>query len=248
MPRSFVGELTIFHEEQAIAQRYFFGYLTIRNKAAEDSELLGVINLNSWFWITVDHSLLLATFIALGRIFDQDTPHNIDQLMSAVSADLKEFSLAALQARLLSKGLSAEEPATYAKHAHELTAKEVRELKKKVAYWRRVYQQNYRDIRRKVFAHKGLSASDEINALFAKTKVDELKELLHFLNCLYLALFAAYTNGVAVKLDSYDPQWFVGEQVRLEGEKMLELIVEGARVARSTKPLQVCKLPNTNPP
>jgi len=95
MPRSFVGELTIFHEEQAIAQRYFFGYLTIRNKAAEDSELLGVINLNPWFWITVDHSLLLATFIALGRIFDQDTPHNIDQLMSAVSADLNEFSLAA---------------------------------------------------------------------------------------------------------------------------------------------------------
>jgi hypothetical protein len=185
MPTDFVSELTIFHEEQAIAQRYFFGYLTIRNKAAEDSELLGVINLNPWFWITVDHSLLLATFIALGRIFDQDSPHNIDKLMSAVSADLKEFSVAALGERLLSKGLSAEEVATHGKHAHELTAKEVRELRKEVKDWRRVYEKNYREIRQKVFAHRELPCFDEINALFAKTKVDELKELLHFLNCLY---------------------------------------------------------------
>jgi hypothetical protein len=50
MPSRFLSELTIFHEEQAIAQRYFFGYLTIRNKAAEDKELLGAINRNPWFW------------------------------------------------------------------------------------------------------------------------------------------------------------------------------------------------------
>jgi DNA-binding CsgD family transcriptional regulator len=232
VPGDFFRELTIFHEEQAIAQRYFFSYLTIRDKAVEDKELLAVIKSNPWFLTTVDHSLLLATFIALGRIFDQDSPHNIDRLMSAVSANIREFSLAALEARLLSKGCSAEEVARYLKHAHELTANDVRKLRKKVADWRRVYKENYKDIRHNVFAHKQLSASDKINALFAKTKVDELKKLFHFLNSLYLALFASYINGIAVKLDSYDPNWFVGEQVRLEGEKVLKLIVEGARVAR----------------
>jgi hypothetical protein len=60
-PTDFVSELTIFHEEQAIAQRCFFGYLAIRDKAAKDNELLGVINLNPWFWTTVYYSLLLAT-------------------------------------------------------------------------------------------------------------------------------------------------------------------------------------------
>lgn len=68
--------------------------------------------------------------------------------------------------------------------------------------------------------------------MFGKTKVEELKRLFHFLNSLYLALFAAYANGVAVRLNSYDPQWNVGEQVRAEGEKVLKLMVEGARVAR----------------
>jgi hypothetical protein len=248
MPNDFVSELHIFHEEQDIAQRYFFGYLTIRDKAAKDSELLSVIRLNPWFWITVEHGLLLAMFIALGRIFDQDSSHNIDRLMSAVSAELKEFSLDALKARHISKGLSAQEAATYVNHAHELTVEEVRELRKKVARWRRVYKEDYRDVRRKVFAHRELSGLDEINALFAKTKVDVLKELFHFLNSLYLALFAAYANGIALNLNSYDPQRFVGEQVRREGEKMLELIVEGARVARSTSPLHDYKPPSANLP
>jgi hypothetical protein len=192
MPSRFLSELTIFHEEQAIAQRYFFGYLTIRGKAAKDKELLDVINLNPWFWITVDHSLLLATFIALGRIFDQDSPHNIDKLLSAVSADLKGFSHAALKARLLAKGRSADEAAAHVKHAHELTAKGVRALKNEVKKWRRIYRENYKDIRHKVFAHREVSDFDEIKALFAKTKVEELKKLFHFLNS--VSGFIRYTR------------------------------------------------------
>jgi hypothetical protein len=155
MPNRFLSELTIFYEERAIAQRYFFGYLTIRNKAAEDKKLLGVINQNPWFWITVEHSLLLATFIALGRIFDQDSSHNIDKLMNAVLEDLQEFSVAALKARLLAKGLSADEVATHAKHAHELTAPEVRKLRKEVKDWRGVYVKSYRETLGERFSHTG---------------------------------------------------------------------------------------------
>jgi hypothetical protein len=233
MPNKFLDELAIFHDEQSMAQRYFFGYLTIRSRAAKDSKLRGVIRSNPWFWITVDHSLLQATFIALGRIFDQDSrsPHKIDKLMSAVSSNRQEFSRDAYRGRLRAKGLSAEEVATYAKQAHELTVTEVRELKKEIAKWRRIYQTDYEDIRHKVFAHRELSDYDQINALFAKTKVDEVKKLLHFLNSLYLALLAAYHNGLAINLSRYNPQWDVGEQVRLDGERMLDLIIEGARVA-----------------
>ena len=196
MPSRFSSELSIFHEEQEIAQRYFIGCLAIRDKAAEDKELLGVINRNPWFWTTVDHGLVLATFIALGRIFDQDSPHNIDSLLNAASANLEEFSRGALEARLLASGRSAEEVAAPVKHAHELTAKEVRDLRNEVKKWHRIHKDNYRDIRRKYFAHREVSRFDEINAMFAKTKVDELKKLFHFLNSLYLALFAAHTNGV----------------------------------------------------
>jgi hypothetical protein len=124
----------------------------------------------------------------------------------------------------------------HAKHAHELTAKEVRELRKEVRNWRHIYKENNKDIRHKFFAHREVSGFDEINALFAKTKVEELKRLFHFLNSLYLALFAAHTNGNAVKLHSYDPRWLIGEQVRAEGERALKLMVEGARAGLSGPP------------
>jgi hypothetical protein len=104
--------------------------------------------------------------------------------------------------------------------------------RKKVAYWRRVYEKGYKDIRNRLFAHRELSSREEITALFAKTNPNELKDLFKFLSSLRLALWAAYENGVAVNLDSYDADMFVGERVRREGEKILKLIVDGLRVAR----------------
>jgi hypothetical protein len=154
--------------------------------------------------------------------------HNIGKLLSVVEENREEFSLQALERRL-SKKLTSAEVAKYLKQVHEVSEANVDELKREVDKWRGVYQQDYKDIRDKVFAHRVMSSLDEMNVLFAKTKVEELKRLLHFLNSLYLALFAAHTNGVAVKLDSYDPQWFIGEQVRLEGERVLKWMVEEAR-------------------
>ena len=77
MTKKFVDELEIFQVEEAAAQQYFFGYLTITQKAAEDGEFLSLIHLYPWFWVTAHHAMFMATFVALGRIFDQGTPHNI---------------------------------------------------------------------------------------------------------------------------------------------------------------------------
>jgi hypothetical protein len=232
MSGDFVRELEIFRTEQEVAQQYFFGYLAIRKKAEEDRELLGVVNLYPWFWVTVDHSLLLGTFMALGRIFDRSTQHNIGTLMSAVSAELSEFSRAALKARHIHSGLSVQDAAKHVSRAHELTAKNVKELEEKVEVWRGVYDNNYREIRNKVFAHKVISTTDKIDALFEKTTATQLKALLHFLNCVYLTLWEAYSNGVAFNFNDHNPEQFVGKRVRRDAEKVLNLIVEGARAAR----------------
>jgi hypothetical protein len=230
--KKFIDELKIFHAEEAAAQQYFFAYVTVGEMAAADSELLKLIHLHPWFWTSAHHAMLLATFVALGRIFDPGSPHNIGTLMKAVSADTREFSCDALKDRLIEKGLSPEEAAEHAGHAHELTKTEVRELKKKVECWRRVYEANYDAIRNKVFAHKELSSAQEIDVLFAKTSVDELKKLFKFLSSLRLALWAAYENGVAANLECYDQDMFVGERVRREGEKILKLMLEGSRFAQ----------------
>jgi hypothetical protein len=95
--------------------------------------------------------------------------------MSAVSTEIREFTVDAFKARLARKGLSPAEVAHHTSIAHELTSAEVRELRKKVAYWRRVYEKGYKDIRNRLFAHRELSSKEEITALFAKTSPNEVE-------------------------------------------------------------------------
>jgi hypothetical protein len=72
--KKFVDELELFQAEEAAAQQYFFGYLTVTQMAAENSKFLNLIRMYPWFWVTAHHAMFIATFVALGRIFDQDRP------------------------------------------------------------------------------------------------------------------------------------------------------------------------------
>jgi hypothetical protein len=256
MANKFADELKIFQEEEAAAQQYFYAYLTVAEGAKRDSELLQLIHLHPWFWISVHHAMLVATFVTLGRIFDESSRHNINALLKALETDLGEFSADALKARLIEKGRSPEEATQHVarvldwdsenpyatiplaaalinKNLAHCAHAQVRELRKKVADWRRAYQASFDAIRDKVFAHRELSSTEGIDALFRKVSVDELEELFKFLSSLRLALWAAYENGVAINLTCFDPDMFVGERVRREGEKILRLIVEGGRAPSS---------------
>jgi ABC-type transport system involved in cytochrome c biogenesis permease component len=80
-------ELEIFRREEESAQQFFFAYLSVRAAALSDPNVLRTINLNPLFWITAHHSMLLAAFLALGRIFDQNFKHNIDRVMAIVARE-----------------------------------------------------------------------------------------------------------------------------------------------------------------
>jgi hypothetical protein len=209
MTSNFVDELKIFHTEEAAAQQYFYAYLTVGEMAKENKELLQLIQLHPWFFVSAHHAMLVAMFVALGRIFDHTSRHNICTLMKAITKDHKEFSADALKSRLMNNGLSPEAAAHHANRSHELTDAEVAMLSTRVAAWSDVYNQRYRPIRNKVFAHKVLSSSTTIDLLFEKTSVDELKELFEFLSALRLALFSAYENGNPI-----DPEPLRSEDVR----------------------------------
>jgi ACT domain-containing protein len=81
----FEKELEIFRTEEETAQQYFFSYLSIRDLAGKNDDVLNVINTTPLFWVTVHHAMLLSAFVALGRIFDQNSRHNIDRLISEVA-------------------------------------------------------------------------------------------------------------------------------------------------------------------
>jgi AbiU2 len=134
---NFEKELEIFRTEEETAQQYFFSYLSIRDLTGRNHDVLRTINTTPLFWITTHHAMLLATFVALGRIFDQNSKHNIDRLISVGQESCGLFSKAALQARKQSDGLTEQQAASYVADAHELTATGLRTLRKEIAHWRR---------------------------------------------------------------------------------------------------------------
>jgi hypothetical protein len=232
----FERELEIFRTEEEAAQQYFFAYLSVRSLAAENEAVLQVMNDTPLFWITTHHAMLLSAFIALARIFDQSSNHNIDRLISTAAKDMSVFSKNAQNARMLAAGISQQTASEYMAHRHELTPDDLRALRRDVAKWRRVYEERYRDIRHQVFAHKQVADIDDINKLLAKTRVDELKALFAFLNAAYSAFCELFHNGRKLSLNIRD--W------KLSPEPKVHSMLPGETVYREGHEALLSMLPS----
>src|SRR5215216_2179052 len=95
----FSNELEVFRQEEEVAQQYFFAWLQMRTEFASDEKLLERINDTPLFWITTHHALLLAAFLALGRVFDQKSRHNLDALLRLAMKHRDIFTRTALKKR-----------------------------------------------------------------------------------------------------------------------------------------------------
>jgi hypothetical protein len=193
----FTRELEVFDAEVASAIQFFYSWLTVLTVAGDDKRIYQFLNQRRLFWNTVLGALQTASFIALGRIFDQDSStHSIDRLLRIARSNLTIFSKEALAERKRSTSPNADEWLTeYLRRVYVPTANDFRRLRRHVAARRNVYENNYRPLRHKVFAHKQLLDAPEIKALFAKTKIRELQQLLIFLSRLYDALWELFYNG-----------------------------------------------------
>jgi len=200
-PPTFEHELEMFRGEEESAQQYFFGYLATQLVPARNPEVLEKMRETPMFWRTTRYALLMSAFVVLGRIFDQDPKslHNIDKLMTAVSGSIGALSRAGLQQRRVVQGMTPADAAAYASTKYDLTTDDVRAIRKEVAKWRKVYEATYRDIRHKIFAHKSVSSTNA-DAMMAKTNIDEMKEILGFLNALYRSLSQLHANGLVPDL------------------------------------------------
>ena len=84
-------------------------------------------------------SLQTSFFMVLGRIFDQDSKHNIDKLVKTAQENREIFSKGALAKRKTEQSNNADEWIDdYLKSVYEPTAKDFRELRKKVKEFREV--------------------------------------------------------------------------------------------------------------
>jgi hypothetical protein len=233
----FEAELEVFRKEEESAQQFFFSYLSVRTLAASNPDVLRMMNTHPLFWVTTHYSMLVAAFVALGRIFDQDSKHNIDRVIGIAAKDLSIFSLDALRARKEALKITKEEAAEYIIGKHALTSADVKLLRKQIDIRRRIYEARYRDIRHKVFAHKATADMSEINGMFAKTNIEEMKALFGFLHALHEALWEVFNNGRKPTVKPYKfvlstdpvprhkPLGAPGERIFREGHAVLGLMV-----------------------
>lgn len=169
----------------------------MHNVAASSDPVYRLLDKFALFWNTNLGALQTGAFIALGRVFDQQSPHNLDRLLKMARENPQIFSKEALGRR--KQGANSNPPEwldDYLRSVYEPTPEDFRKLRDSVKKWRKIYESNYRDIRHKVFAHKEVSDHAEIHALFAKTEIEELQSLFAFLGSLYQALWQLFFNGL----------------------------------------------------
>jgi hypothetical protein len=190
----FFEELEVFRGGAEEASQFLYAYLTVARRARESRRVLRHLRENSTFWVTVQAALQRSCLIALGRLFDQNSQHNLDRLLGlATRGRALIFSRAALRERKRAV-LDPSRLAEYMGEAYEPTAGDFRDIRRRVARLRRVYNASYRDIR-DTFAHVGATQPQEIAQIYARTRTAELQRLVVDLLTLRQVLWALFMDG-----------------------------------------------------
>lgn len=95
----FLTQLKNFDSETRNAASYAYAYLAIDQAASRSQLLLDRLNDTPTFWLTVSAACQTAAYITLGRIFDNKSPYNVDQLLKAAESNLSLFQRPALAER-----------------------------------------------------------------------------------------------------------------------------------------------------
>jgi len=197
----FEADLEVFRTEVEAGTQFLYAYLAVHAVAGDHESVYELLNRAPLFWNTVLGALQTATFIALGRVFDQNSAHNLDRLLKAAQDNPHIFSTSELGKR--KQGAQPEAPIWlpgYLRQSYSPDPRDFRRLRAHTRKWRRIYETSYRGVRDKLFAHKEASTPTEVDGLFENTNIRELQRLFVFLRALYGALLQLFINGEKPRL------------------------------------------------
>jgi len=207
--QQFESELETFRKECEEASQCFYGYLAIHQVAKDNRRVFGYLNKNALFWNTVTRALQTSALIALHRIFNHRSRHNIDSLLRIAEANICIFTKQALGRR--KQGNNQKQPEWlngYLRDAHEPTNVDFRRIRAHAEKYKQLYEVRYAPLRNKVYAHAVASDPSEIQPLVAKTNIREMKRIFVFLLKVHDALGQSYFNGhkLVLRAVPYSPE------------------------------------------
>jgi hypothetical protein len=196
LEEEFAHELEIFRGEAESGAQFFYSYLAVHELAKRQRRVFRMLDDNALFWSTMLGGAQTAAIMALGRIFDHRSPHNINTLIRLVNQHRGMFSKAALGRR--KQGYDAQPPAwlpEYLRTAYEPTNADFRRIADYVKKYRRIYEDKYHDLRNQLYAHKQAADPLAVAALVKNTSIREMQRLFTFLLQLHGALQELFVNG-----------------------------------------------------
>ncbi|MBI3403966.1 MAG: hypothetical protein HY046_00720 [Acidobacteria bacterium] len=194
--QDFKDELEIFRTESESASQFFYAYLAVDEVAKHNKRVLRLLNENPLFWNTVVGALQSSALIALHRVFNNRSRHNVDSLLCIAEASPSIFSIEALGRRIQSiNQVSQDWLDEFLKSAHHPTTDDFKRIRGHVEKHKQIYETKYAGLRNKVFAHRVASGSADIQILVAKTNIHELERMFVFLLKLHEAFWQQFFNG-----------------------------------------------------
>jgi AbiU2 len=194
--QAFERQLETLRRNCETAAQCFYGHQAINEVALRRPAVHRALNRNSVFWVTTAGAMQAATFIAIGRVFDQGSLHNVDRLLQLAQNQPSLFAKEALRKR--KQGRDAAAPSwldAYMQGVYVPRAADFRRLRSHIKNHRQLYEKSYRALRDKHFAHTELDDDADIDSMFSKTSKREIERILLFLIRLHDALWHLYMNG-----------------------------------------------------
>ena len=192
----FLRELEIFRNEAEGGAQFFYSYLAVHELAKRHRRVFCMLDENALFWNTMLGGVQTAAIMALGRIFDHHSPHNINTLVRLVCQHRTMFSREALGKR--KQGRATTPPPwldDFLTTAHEPTPADFRRIADHVKHYRRVYEEKYHGLRNQLYAHMQAADPTAVASLVAKTNIREMQRLFVFLLQLHDTLRELFANG-----------------------------------------------------
>lgn len=210
----------LFSNEVYQATAAYVFWSKLQNEPAEDEELLKAFNESPLSWIIIRQSMMLNLIMTLGRIFDIDPDAvSIDDLIKSCIDDVELFSKDKLRARKMMQ--SGEKPwiDDYMKNAYEPKEKDFQMLRPEINKYKKLYQEYYKPLRHKIFAHSDKQHFSNSDELWGATKGVNMEDMLNFLEDLKVTLQMAYDNGTKPELQGreIDKEWFSKDILTLFG-------------------------------
>ena len=193
-------------------------YLTIHRLAAENADIFDAYNRFAEFWMLNAYSLQTTFFVTFGRIFDKRRDvYSVHRVVEDTITDPSLFSKSPLRDRKRKASrISDVDPGwlvQYIDNAWEPTRADLETLRVALAPNYAKFKTIYQPIRHQVFAHKSIQDDKTIVALFEKTLITDVQEILRFLHTLFWAIWEMSWNGK--RPDFEDFRSFDGEVKRL---------------------------------